>query len=76
MWKLIEKYSKLGYTKFNLGGITNINAENKKYTGLNEFKLSFNANMYEYIGDLELICNNTLYFMYRKSVQLKRMLKK
>lgn len=76
MWKLIEKYSKLGYTKFNLGGITNINAENKKYTGLNEFKLSFNSNMYEYIGDLELICNNTLYFMYRKSVQLKRMLKK
>ena len=76
MWKLIEKYSKLGFMKFNLGGITNINVEDKKYNGLNEFKLSFNSNVYEYIGDLELICNNTLYFMYKKSIQLKRMLKK
>lgn len=76
IWKLIEKYSKLGFTKFNLGGMTNVNVENKKYNGLNEFKLGFNSNIYEYIGDLELICNNTLYFMYRKSMQLKRMLKK
>lgn len=76
IWKLMEKYSKLGFTKFNLGGMTNVNVENKKYNGLNEFKLGFNSNIYEYIGDLELITNNTLYFMYRKSMQLKRMLKK
>lgn len=76
MWKLIEKYSKLGFTKFNLGGMTNINVKNKKYDGLNEFKLNFNSNIIEYIGDLELITNNPLYFMYKKSVQLKRMLKK
>jgi len=74
MWKLIEKYSKLGYSKFNLGGMTNIYSENNKYKGLNEFKLGFNPHIYEYIGDLELICNNTLYFMYRKSKDLKRML--
>lgn len=76
MWKLIEKYSKLGFSKFNLGGMTNINVKNKKYDGLNEFKLSFDANVIEYIGDLELITNNTLYFMYKKSIQLKKMLKK
>ena len=76
LWKIIEKYSKLGYSKFNLGGMTNINVENNKYKGLNEFKLGFNPNIYEYIGDLELICNNTLYFMYKKTVDLKRMLGK
>lgn len=76
MWKLIEKYSKLGFTKFNLGGMTNIYSENNKYKGLNEFKLGFNPNVYEYIGDLELVCNNTLYFMYKKSKDLKRMLGK
>ena len=76
IWKLIEKYSKLGFTKFNFGGMTNINVENNRYNGLNQFKLGFDSNIYEYIGDLELICNNTLYFMYRKSMQIKRMLKK
>lgn len=76
MWKIIEKYSKLGFTRFNLGGMTNIYSENNKYKGLNEFKLGFNPNVYEYIGDLELVCNNTLYFMYKKSKDLKRMLGK
>jgi len=76
MWKLIEKYSKLGYSKFNLGGMTNITVENSKYKGLNEFKLGFNPNIYEYIGDLELVCNNRLYFVYKKSRDLKRMLGK
>lgn len=76
MWKMIEKYSRLGFSKFNLGGMTNFNVPNKKYDGLNEFKLNFNANVIEYIGDLELITNNTLYFMYRKSIQIRRMLKK
>ncbi len=76
IWKLIEKYSKLGFCKFNLGGMSNINVDNSKYNGLNDFKLNFNSNVIEYIGDLELITNNPLYFMYRKSAQLKRMLKK
>ena len=76
VWKIIEKYSKLGFLKFNLGGMTNLSTPHKKYDGLNEFKLSFNSNVVEYIGDLELITNNTLYFMYKKSIQIRRMLKK
>lgn len=76
MWKLIEKYSRLGFTKFNLGGMTNIQVKHKKYDGLNEFKQNFNSNIIEYIGDLELITNNTLYFMYKKSLQIKRILNK
>lgn len=66
IWKLIEKYSKLGYRYFNLGGITNIQKENKRYAGLNEFKLNFGSNIVEYVGDLELVTNQALYFMYKK----------
>lgn len=75
-WKLIEKYSKEKYKRFNLGGMTNPNIKNDKYKGLNEYKLSFNARCIEYIGDLELITNNTLYNLYRNSKPIRYILKK
>ena len=75
-WKLIEKYSKEKYKKFNLGGMTNPNLNNNKYDGLNEFKLSFDATCIEYIGDLELVTNNALYNIYRNSKPLRFILKK
>ena len=56
--------------------MTNITVENNRYAGLNEFKLGFNSKIYEYIGDFELICNNTFYFMYKKSMDLRKMLGK
>lgn len=76
LWKLIGRYSKLGYKHFNLGGISNINKPSEKYKGLNEFKLNFNAKVIEYAGDFELITNSPLYFMYRKTANLNNMLKK
>ena len=75
-WKLIEKYSKEKYKRFNLGGMTNPNINNEKYNGLNEFKLSFNARCVEYVGDLELITNNTLYNLYRNSKPIRYILKR
>lgn len=75
LWKLCENYAKQGFKKFNLGGITNTDLTKNPYKGLNEFKLGFNAIATEYIGDLELICNNTLYFMYR-NVPIKGILKR
>lgn len=75
LWKLMGRYSKLGYKKFNLGGISNIQKTNDIYKGLNEFKLNFNAQAVEYIGDFELITNSPLYFMYRKSADFSNMLK-
>jgi len=75
-WKLIEKYSKEKYKRFNLGGMTNPNIKNDKYKGLNEFKLSFNARCVEYIGDLELITNPTLYNLYRNSKPIRYILKR
>lgn len=71
IWKLIELYNKQGFKRFNLGGITNPSVDNKKYNNLNEFKLSFNARCIEYIGDLELITNNTYYTLYRNSKPIR-----
>lgn len=76
IWKLIENFSKQGIVKFNLGGINNPNNPGAKYKGLNDFKLNFNANSIEYIGDFELVTNKTLYFMYRNSAPLRKILKK
>lgn len=76
IWKLIEKYSNEGFKKFNLGGMTNPDVENNEYHGLNEFKLGFDSKCIEYIGDLELVCNNALYFMYKNSFSIKDILKK
>ena len=74
LWKIIEKYSLQGFKKFNLGGVINIFSSNERYNGLNEFKLSFDPDIIEYVGDMELICNNTLYFMYKNNI--KNILKK
>lgn len=76
IWKLIEKYSKEGIKYFNLGGINNPNNMQDRYKGLTDFKLGFNASAIEYIGDLELITNKPLYFIYRNSSPIRRILKK
>ena len=75
IWKLIEKYSKLNYKTFNLGGIADINSPNNKYEGLSQFKLNFGAYVLEYAGDFELVTNNTLYFMAKQANSLKNILK-
>lgn len=63
LWKLCEKYSNEGYSTFNLGGISDITQKENKYSGLNQFKLSFGATAVEYIGDLELITNKARYLL-------------
>lgn len=75
IWRLIENYSKKGFKSFNLGGMTDLK-DDSKYSGLNKFKLGFNPKVYEYLGDLELITNPTLYFMYRHAKPLTSVLKK
>lgn len=76
IWKLCEKYAKEGYLTFNLGGVTNLDLIKNPYKGLNTFKTSFHASVNEYMGDMELITNNTLYFMYRNSAPFRSILKK
>lgn len=76
IWELCKIYKKEGYKRFNLGGIADINIENNKYKGLNDFKLNFNPYVIEYMGDLELIINSSLYFMYSNSKAIKNIIKK
>lgn len=76
LWKLCERYSKKGYKTFNLGGIAGVNAKENPYKGLNDFKLNFNAKIIEYLGDLEIITNNALYFMYQNTKPIHNILKK
>lgn len=75
LWKVIEEYSKKGFKKFNLGGISNI-TKTDKYKGLNEFRMNFGSCAIEYAGDFELVTNNTLYFMYKKATQISNITKK
>lgn len=74
IWKLIEMYSKQGYKRLNMSAMSNPNIEDNKFAGLNTFKINFNALCYEYLGDLELICNDKLNFLYN-NFNLKNILK-
>lgn len=73
LWELIKKYNEDGYKTFNLGGMTDIKINDNRYSGLNSFKLSFNPEVIEYVGDLELITSKTLYFMYRHARPMRRL---
>lgn len=76
LWTLIEKYSKLGFKHFNLGGMSNINLKENEFMGLNTFKQNFNPKVYEYLGDFELITNQGLYFMYKNAAPLRNIFKR
>lgn len=73
IWKIMEEYSKKGYKILNLGAISNPNILNNKYSGLNTFKINYNALCYEYVGDFELICNDK--FSLFKNIKFKNILK-
>lgn len=67
MWQLLCRYSKLGFTYFNFGGVSNVTLPKNEYKGLNEFKMNFGSEVLEYAGDFELITNRPLYFVYKNS---------
>ena len=56
-WEIMKKYLDEGYKTFDLG---NIDLNNK---GLCLSKLGFNANIYEYPGQFDLVINKVLYTM-------------
>ena len=75
IWQIMEIYQKQGYTKFNLGGISNLTIDANKYSGLDQFKLGFGSKMIEYAGDFELITHKRNYNLYRNYVPLKKLIK-
>ena len=56
-YKIIEEYKKRGYLFFDLYGITADYSESNPYKELNKFKLKFKPNVFEYIGEFDLIVN-------------------
>ncbi len=54
--EIIEKY-KNDFDYLDLGGIGGDFSPNSKYYGLDKFKLSFNPEVVEYIGEFDLILN-------------------
>lgn len=56
-YKIIEEYQKKGYLFIDLYGITGDYSDTNPYKELNKFKLKFKPNVYEYIGEFDLIIN-------------------
>ena len=55
------------YKYADLNGVTGDLSHENKYYGLNRFKLGFNPDVYEYIGEFDLIINKSVYNMLLKS---------
>ena len=60
-YKIIEEYQKAGYLFLDMNGITADFTDSNPYKALNDFKLSFNPTVYEYIGEYDLIINKTFH---------------
>lgn len=70
-YSLIEYY-KRDYDYIDLNGITaSLNKENKYY-GLNKFKTGFKPNIYEYIGEFDLVLNENIYNFFVKTNLLSK----
>ncbi len=71
-YKIIDEYKKAGYKFLDLNGITGDFSKNNPFINLNNFKLQFNPITYEYIGELDLITNNTFYQLLLSTGMLKK----
>ena len=66
-FQIIEKYKNEGYTRMNLNGISgDFNNKENPYYGLNRFKLGFNADIEEYIGEFTLVINKGKHKTYKR----------
>lgn len=59
-YALIKYYSK-DYKYIDLNGITGDLSKDGYYYGLNRFKMGFNPDVYEYIGEFDLVINDKEY---------------
>ena len=66
-FQIIEKYRHNGYNRFNLNGISgDFKNDNDPYKNLRRFKLGFNSNIEEYIGEFTLTINKRKYNTFKK----------
>lgn len=69
---ILEHYKDKGYSFADLNGITGDLSKESPFYGLNEFKLGFHTEAYEFIGELDFIINEGLYNSLRKSGYLAK----
>lgn len=70
-YQLIEFYKK-EFDFIDLNGITGDFTDQNPYKGLDEFKLGFNPHTFEYIGEYDLIINESLYKTMEQNGQLAK----
>ena len=71
-FKLIEEYRKAGYSFIDLYGITADFSETNPYKKLNDFKLRFKPNVFEYVGELDLIVNKPFHQLLWSTNQIQK----
>ena len=59
-YKLIEYY-KYNYDILDMNGFTGDLTKGNPYYGVNEFKLGFNVDVFETIGEFDVVFNKHLY---------------
>ena len=70
-WTVIREYLNSKYYYIDLNGIVgDFSKDNNEYYGLNHFKLGFNSDVIEYIGEFNLPINNPIYHIVQKSSSL------
>lgn len=71
-YMIINKYKQDGYYFMDLNGITGDNSKNNPYKGLNDFKLSWNPKVYEYIGEFDFVISQNKYALLWSTHALHR----
>ena len=71
-FKLIEEYKKAGYSFIDLHGITADFSDTNPYKKLNDFKLRFKPNVFEYVGELDLIVNKPFHQLLWSTNQIQK----
>lgn len=72
-WHIVKEYLNSKYYYVDLNGIVgNFNKKNNIYYGLNKFKLGFNSDVIEYIGEFDLPINYAIYKLITKRQFLKK----
>ena len=74
-YKILDFYKKY-YDFADLNGMTGDFSKDNPYLGLNEFKLGFKPKVYEFIGEFDLIVNQTAYHSMLKSGKLAKIFNK
>jgi len=72
LYYAIIKYYQKNYKYLDLNGITADLSKDNHYYGLNRFKMGFNPDVYEYIGEFDLVIDEKLYDKLLKSGALAK----